>query len=250
MNMTWYIYERESKSFPRRAISFPTIQVYTITHHFLKWCKTRTNMTWYTCENESNLFLKEKAIHFRDERSSFQRPQVYTTTFHFLKWWKEYDEYDMIYMWKRKQFISERESDSFPKGAISFPTTSGIHYTNLFLKVINIMRWLRLIGSLKTLVSFAKERYKRDDILHDISYFRCISCHMTWYACAIWKQFIWKTSSSCNTLQHVATHCNTLQHTATRCNTLQHVATHGNTLQHIATRCNTLQHVATHGNTL
>ena len=74
--------------------------------------------------------------------------------------------------------------------------------------------------------------------------------------------------STCNTLQHTATHCNTLQHTATHCNTLQHTATyvtvlifqrrsvlldtatHYNTLQHSAPRYITLQHTATHCNTL
>jgi len=33
----------------------------------------------------------------------------------------------------------------------------------------------------------------------------------------------WRAFSTCNTLQHTATHCNTLQHTATHCNTLQHI---------------------------
>ena len=59
-------------------------------------------------------------------------------------------------------------------------------------------------------------------------------------------------ASSCNTLQHNATHCITLQHSAGLCNSLhhnailQHTATHCNTLQHTATHCNTLQHTATY----
>ena len=36
-----------------------------------------------------------------------------------------------------------------------------------------------------------------------------------------------KSVSSCNTLQHTATHCNTLQHTAAHCTTLHHTATLG-----------------------
>ena len=61
-------------------------------------------------------------------------------------------------------------------------------------------------------------------------------------------------SSSCNTLQHTATHCNTLQHTvrirtrmrmgvtSSSCSILQHTATHCFTLRHTATHCITLQH--------
>ena len=64
--------------------------------------------------------------------------------------------------------------------------------------------------------------------------------------------------TSCNTLQHTATHRNTLQHTATQCNTLQHTYARlyssmcditCNTLQHTATHCYTPQHTATHCNT-
>ena len=44
----------------------------------------------------------------------------------------------------------------------------------------------------------------------------------TYHILVIWAPKL----SSCNTLQHTATHCNTLQHTATHCNTLQHTATH------------------------
>jgi len=40
-------------------------------------------------------------------------------------------------------------------------------------------------------------------------------------------QFRDKSVSSCNTLQHTATHCNTLQHTAAHCTTLHHTATLG-----------------------
>ena len=83
--------------------------------------------------------------------------------------------------------------------------------------------------------------------------------------------------TTCNTLQHTATHYNTLQHTATHYNVpqyallqryvtylipvrdmahscvyhnLQHIATRCNALQHTATHCNTLQHTATHHNVL
>jgi len=77
--------------------------------------------------------------------------------------------------------------------------------------------------------------------------------------------------TSCNTLQHTATHCNTpriyrsqSEQAATHCNTpriyrshSEQAATHCNTLQHTAThhaftglRANKLQHTATHCNTL
>ena len=50
-----------------------------------------------------------------------------------------------------------------------------------------------------------------------------------------WRRPIASYGSTCNTLQHTATHCNTLQHTTTHCNTPQHTATHRNTPQHTAT---------------
>ena len=53
-------------------------------------------------------------------------------------------------------------------------------------------------------------------------------------------------STSCNMLQHAATHYNVLQHTTTYCNTLQHAATHYTTLHHTATYCNVLQHTTPH----
>ena len=72
-----------------------------------------------------------------------------------------------------------------------------------------------------------------------------------------------RTTTHCNTLQHIVTHCNTLQHrNASHWNTLQHTHSstnhqddtycmHCNTLQRTATHCNTgLQCTATHCNAL
>jgi len=72
------------------------------------------------------------------------------------------------------------------------------------------------------------------------------ACRTGGWVCAAPKKAV--GVSSCQDLQHAATHCNTLQHIATHCNTLQHTATHCNTLQHTATHCNTLQHTTTHCN--
>jgi len=81
------------------------------------------------------------------------------------------------------------------------------------------MWWLRLVGFFKLQVSFAKELYKRDDILQKrpvvlrsllivaTPYLRDVSCK---YPDAF--------ATLCNTLQHTVTHCNTLQQTATNRN--------------------------------
>ena len=57
-------------------------------------------------------------------------------------------------------------------------------------------------------------------------------------------------TSTCNTLQHTATHCTTLHHTATHCNALQHTVTHCNALQQTTPHCNTLRYTAAHCNIL
>ena len=74
------------------------------------------------------------------------------------------------------------------------------------------MGWLRLVGSLKWQVSFAKEPYKRDDILR--------KRRIIWRSLLIAATAYMHSASSAMT----ATHCNTLQHTATHCNTLQRSA--------------------------
>ena len=88
---------------------------------------------------------------------------------------------------------------------------------------------------LKLLVSFAKEPYKRDDILQKrpaLPYMCtcmvcCLSSRIVMWVCCIYIHIIHvHEHMTCHTLQHTATHCNTLQHTTTHCNTLQHTATH------------------------
>ena len=89
------------------------------------------------------------------------------------------------------------------------------------------MRWLRLVGSLQTYVSFAKEPYKRDHILQKRPVFLrslliiATPYHNNMRYKPIWMNMNkWYTILHCNTLQHTATYCNTLQHTATYCNIL------------------------------
>ena len=105
-------------------------------------------------------------------------------------------------------------------------------------------------------VSFAKEPYKRDDILQKRPVIlRSLLIVATPYVSVDQRQ-------AALPALHTATHCNKLQHTATHCNTLQHSATHyvpamclsistkqhfqHYTRQHTATHCNTLQHSAAH----
>jgi len=94
------------------------------------------------------------------------------------------------------------------------------------------MGWLWLVGSIKLYVSFAKEPYKRDDILQKrpIILSILLTVATPYELClnliCVATPFISDTCSSwfMNTLHHTATHCNTLQHTATHCNTLQYSA--------------------------
>ena len=121
------------------------------------------------------------------------------------------------------------------------------------------MGCLRLVGSLKLQVSFAKETSKRDDVLQKRPIIlRSLLIEATQYLSdapqtPLQSRVIYSYTSitcvyiHCSTLQHTATHCNTLQHTATRCNTLQHAATHCNTLEHtLDTRTNTHTHTPSH----
>ena len=96
------------------------------------------------------------------------------------------------------------------------------------------MGWLRLVGSLKLQVSFAKEPYKRDDILQKrLIILRSLRVVATPYQRDLYSQK--------HTLQH--THCNThtLQHTYTATHPLQHTPTATHTLQH--THCLTYIHM-------
>ena len=149
------------------------------------------------------------------------------------------------------------------------------------MKIRNVLKsdmgWLRLVGSLKRQVSFAKEPYKRDYILQKRliileSLLIVATPYQTLFHMTIVilrdreKKYLpktidknmerrkkfeiwigWKQSS--NTEKHTATHRITLQHTATYCNTLNSLQNPA-PLQHTAIHCNTLQYTATHGNTL
>ena len=105
------------------------------------------------------------------------------------------------------------------------------------------MGWLRIVGSLKLDVSFAKEPYKRDDILRKkpiilrsllivaTPYLFKMSCSLT--------QMSHQTSVVRGSmLQHVAACCSMLQHVAACCSMLQHVAACCSMLQRdIYSRC-------------
>jgi len=136
------------------------------------------------------------------------------------------------------------------------------------------MGWLRLVGSLKSYVSFVKETYERDDIvqkrpiiLRSLLIVATPYPANTQYTHA--KKVRLHLAAYCNTLQHAAAHCNTLRRTATRrnpdpplgdvpldsrnaahCNTLQHPAAHCSTLKHTETHCSTLKHTAANCNSL
>jgi len=148
---------------------------------------------------------------------------------------------------------------------------------------IYTMGWLRLVGSLKIQVSFAKEPYKRDDILQKrLIISRSLLIVATPYAYTY--MYVCEASVYVMRMTHphvrpyayciyMRTHCRTLQHTATyhiyvrtHSNTLQHAATRRNTQEpstctsrciHMRIRCNTLQlsgtyhvYMKTHCNTL
>jgi len=145
------------------------------------------------------------------------------------------------------------------------------------------MGCLQLVGSLKLWVSFAKEPYQRDDILHKrpiiLRSLLIVATPYHIYTYTISHLYSVCTvgysgdtdgedvshqhgaqrgrrhvnrQAFCRSLkrlrtQHTETRCNTLQHAATRCNTLQHAATHRKTMQHTehnATQCNTPQNTA------
>jgi len=109
------------------------------------------------------------------------------------------------------------------------------------------MMWIRLVGSLKTQVSFAKEPYKRDYVLHKRPIFLrsvlIIANPIPYIANTIPWYNMWYSMK--HTATHTATHTfqrtlqQTLQHTY---NTLiQHVIFHET---HCNTHCNT--HISTH----
>jgi len=103
------------------------------------------------------------------------------------------------------------------------------------------MGWLRLVGSLKLYVSFAKEPYKRDYILQQ----RPVIVRSLLFVATPYVQCFKGIP-----LQHTATHCNILQHTATHCNRLHRTASllPKESLQHTASHC--ITPTATHCNTL
>jgi len=87
----------------------------------------------------------------------------------------------------------------------------------VYLENVPSMGWLRLVGSLKLQVSFAKEPYKRDYVLQK----RPIILRRLLIVATPYLQVHFNTRQHTAT-HYTATHCNTLQHTATHCNTLQH----------------------------
>ena len=119
-------------------------------------------------------------------------------------------------------------------------------------------RWLRVVGSLKSQVSFAEYHlFYRALLQKRTIILRSLPIVGTPYS--IRHRFMdWMGSqhnaTHCSKPQHTATHCNTLQYTAihcnTQCNTLQHIVTHRTTMQNTVTHCNTLQHTTTHRSTL
>jgi len=140
------------------------------------------------------------------------------------------------------------------------------------------MQWLRLVGSFKLQVSFAKERYKRDDILQKRPIFfaiqysaaRCFAVCCSVLQCMVmYCSVFWCVAVCCSVLHCVALcctvlHCveripkydgegereeyNTLQHTATYWKTavaaLQCVVVRCSAMQCVAVRCSALQCVA------
>jgi len=61
------------------------------------------------------------------------------------------------------------------------------------------MGWLRLVGSLKLYVSFAKEHYKRAYILQKDSVCVCVPRNLSpsiWWISGVW-QFLWNLSLKC-----------------------------------------------------
>jgi len=112
--------------------------------------------------------------------------------------------------------------------------------------LVRDMGWLRLVGSTKLYVSFAKEPCKRDDILQKRpTIWSILLTAATRERSATHRITLPFPVSHCARLHHAATRCNTLQHAASLCNTLRHTEPHCNILQHSATYCNTLQHTAT-----
>ena len=129
------------------------------------------------------------------------------------------------------------------------------------------MRWLRLVGSLKLQVSFAKEPYKRDDFLQKRPIIlRSLRIETTpytdWVLSHAWKSHVthmWSITPShrgCRVVHDSHTQClhthtfkwmcdiqmnvNTAYLTdISRSVTLRHAATNYNILQHSATNCNT-----------
>jgi len=96
------------------------------------------------------------------------------------------------------------------------------------------MGWLRSVGALKFKVSFAKEPYKRDDILQQRpTILRNLLIVATPYEPL-------NTVAYCHTLQHTITHCNTIRYTALHCYTRRHTVMHPDILLYTVTHGDTL----------
>jgi len=115
------------------------------------------------------------------------------------------------------------------------------------------MRWLRLVGSLKVQVSFAKEPYKRDYILQKRPSLLLIAAPYEYLHSAI-QMYVGHTRTKIYMKTYMETYMNKCMYVSTylyiyifacanmrfldvvyiHCNTLQHTATHYNTLQHNA----------------
>jgi len=118
------------------------------------------------------------------------------------------------------------------------PNITNSHLSTSQTPYLN-MGWLRLVGSLKLLVSFAEYRLFYRALLRPIHKL-IIQKSRTHH-----QPILYISPNHCNTLHNTATHCNTLHNTATHCNTLHNTATHCNTLHNTATHCNTLHNTAT-----
>jgi len=102
------------------------------------------------------------------------------------------------------------------------------------------MGWLRLVGSIKLYVSFAKEPYERDDILQKRPIILSILLTVaTPYECHP-QQF----PACCCVLQCVTGCCSVMQCVAMRCSVLQCVAVFFSVFQCVSVCCSVLQCVA------
>jgi len=103
------------------------------------------------------------------------------------------------------------------------------------------MGWLRLVGSFKAYVSFAKEPYKRDDILQKrpIILRRLLIVatpyllEKTYIHTQKYKQTHACTHTHTHTHTHAHAHAHTHTHTHTRTHTYTQTHSHTHTLTHI-----------------